>query len=63
MSSPIIWMGMDVHKDTVMVAVFEDESGEVEIVQQLPNDHRKLRRFFERWGGRHRNAAITLAAS
>lgn len=52
MSSSIIWIGMDVHKDTVMVAVFEDGSQEPEIVQQLPNEHRKLRRFFERWSGR-----------
>ena len=27
MSSSIIWIGMDVHKDTVMVAVFEDDIG------------------------------------
>ena len=48
----IIWIGMDVHKDTVMVAVFEGRNGAAEIVQQLPNDTRKLRRFFERWDKR-----------
>lgn len=48
----IIWIGMDVHKDTVMVAVFEDRRSEPEVVQQLPNDPRKLRRFFERWAKR-----------
>jgi hypothetical protein len=43
---------MDVHKDTVMVAVFEDRNGAAEVEQQLPNDARELRRFFERWGKR-----------
>jgi transposase len=49
MSSSIIWIGMDVHKDTVMVAVFRGDAREAEVVQQLPNDLRKLRRFFQRW--------------
>lgn len=52
MSSSIIWIGMDVHKDTVMVAVYTDDAREPEIVQQLPNDPRKLKRFFQRWGRR-----------
>ena len=51
-SSRMIWIGMDVHKDTVMVAVFTDQDREAEIVKQLPNDERKLRRFFERWSKR-----------
>lgn len=49
MSSSIIWIGMDVHKDTVMAAVFEGPAGEPKAVQELPNELRKLRRFFERW--------------
>lgn len=49
MSSSIIWVGMDVHKDTVMVAVYVDAGQEPEIVQQLPNEDRKVRRFLERW--------------
>ena len=52
MSSSMISIGMDVHKDTVMLAVYIDDSREPEIVQQLPNDHRKLKRFFERWSRR-----------
>jgi transposase len=43
---------MDVHKDTIMVAVFVDDAPKPEIVRQLPNDLRKLRRFFDRWTGR-----------
>ena len=35
MSSSIIWIGMDVHKDTVMVAVYVDGGQEPEVVQQL----------------------------
>lgn len=52
MSSSMIWIGMDVHKDTVMVAVYADEAKEPEIVQPLPNDSRKLKRFFDRWSRR-----------
>lgn len=51
-STSMIWIGMDVHKDTVMAAVFMDQKGEPEAVQQLPNDPRKLRRFFDRWAER-----------
>lgn len=49
MSSSIIWIGMDVHKDTVMVAVYVDGGQEPEVVQQLPNEGRKMRRFLDRW--------------
>ncbi len=52
MSSSIIWIGMDVHKDTLMVAVYRGDAREAEVVQQLPNDFRKLRRFFQRWQAR-----------
>lgn len=52
MSSPMIWIGMDVHKDTVMVAVYESDAAEPAVVKQLPNEPRKVRRFFERWSRR-----------
>jgi transposase len=48
----MIWIGMDVHKDTVMAAVYLDNAQEPEIVQQLVNDTRKLKRFFDRWSRR-----------
>jgi len=51
MSSSIIWIGMDVHKDTVMAAVYAGGAREAEVVQQLPYDLRRLRRFFQRWAG------------
>ena len=31
MSSSIIWIGMDVHKDTVMVAVYRGDAREAEL--------------------------------
>jgi transposase len=52
MSSSIIWIGMDVHKDTVMVAVYVDDARDPEVVQELPNESRKLKRFFQRWSRR-----------
>ena len=48
MSRSIIHVGMDVHKDTIMVAVFVDDAPKPELVKQLPNDLSKLRRFFGR---------------
>ncbi len=50
--SSIIWIGMDVHKDSVMLAVYVGDSKDPELVKPLPNDLRKLKRFFERWSRR-----------
>jgi transposase len=43
-----IYVGMDVHKDSVMVALLPESSREPTIVKRLPNEPRKLRRFFDR---------------
>ena len=51
-SESLIFIGMDVHQDSVTLAVFEGASKEPAIVQKLPNDLRKLRRFFDRWAER-----------
>jgi transposase len=51
-SSTIIWIGMDVHKDSVMLAVYDGDSVEPAAVDQLPNDLRKLKRFLDRWSRR-----------
>lgn len=48
MSRSTIYVGMDVHKDSVMVAVFEGFATDPERVERVPNDLPKLRRFFER---------------
>ena len=51
-SESLIFIGMDVHQDSVTLAVFEGASKEPAIVQKLPNDLRKLRRFFDCWAER-----------
>jgi transposase len=45
---PIFWVGLDVHKDSITIAVFRGRDPEPMRVDRLPNDHRKLRRYFER---------------
>jgi transposase len=52
LSESLIFVGMDVHQDSVTLAVFEEASKEPAVVQKLPNDVRKLRRFFDRWAER-----------
>ena len=47
-SSPKIDVGMDVHKDTVMIAVLPEDADMPTIVKQLPNEEAKLRRFLAR---------------
>lgn len=47
-TSPKIYLGMDVHKDTVMIAVLPDSAEKPTIVKQLANDERALRRFLDR---------------
>jgi len=48
MSERKIYVGMDVHKDSVMMAVLPEGAKEPTVVKRLPNEGRKLRRFFER---------------
>ena len=43
-----MFIGMDVHKDSVVVAVLPERASEPTVVKRLPNEARKLRRFFER---------------
>jgi len=46
--SEILYCGMDVHKDTVVVAVFEAAATEPTRVVKLVREPRVLRRFFDR---------------
>lgn len=48
MSTTMFCAGLDVHKDSVTIAVFRDRDAEPMRVDRLPNDHKKLRRYFER---------------
>lgn len=48
MSTSMFSVGLDVHKDSVTIAVFRNRDPEPMRVDRLPNDHKKLRRYFER---------------
>jgi transposase len=43
-----VYVGMDVHKDSVMVAVLPEQAPQPIVVDRLPNDLQVLRRFFAR---------------
>ena len=43
-----LYVGMDVHKDTVMVAVLPAEAAEPTVVKRLPNEASKIRRWLGR---------------
>ena len=46
--SQILWLGMDVHKNTISIAVFG--SGPQPLAEvQVPNEPRRLKRFLDRW--------------
>lgn len=47
-ATPIFWVGLDVHKDSVTAAVFRNRDPEPMQVERLPNDHKRIRRYFER---------------
>ena len=49
-STNLLHVGMDVHKDSVMMAVFAEQGGEPTDVRRVPNEVRKLHRFFDRLG-------------
>lgn len=52
MATSNLFLGLDVHKDSVTAAVFVDHAPEPEWVDRLPNDLHKLRRYFQRLGRR-----------
>ena len=47
-AAPIIYLGLDVHKDTVTIAVLPADAKAPTRIDQYPNDVAKLRRVFER---------------
>src|SRR5439155_454956 len=49
MSDSIIYVGMDVHKDFVMMAVLPADAPRPTRVERVPNEPTHLRRFFRRW--------------
>ncbi|MEX2530565.1 MAG: IS110 family transposase [Gemmatimonadota bacterium] len=48
MSTSMFSVGLDVHKDSVTIAVFRNRDPEPMRVDRLANNHKKLRRYFER---------------
>jgi len=44
----IIYLGMDVHKDSITIAVLPAGARAATQVDRLPNDAAKLRRYLER---------------
>jgi transposase len=52
MTPPILYVGMDVHKDFVVIAVFQGRRQEPLLLERVPFDAHRLRRFFERLTGR-----------
>ena len=48
MSHSIIYLGMDVHKESITVAVLPADAPAPTRLERLPNDAVKLRRFFDR---------------
>lgn len=48
MSERHLYLGMDVHKESVVVAVLRVGAAKPTDARRLPNDRRKLRRFFKR---------------
>lgn len=44
----IFWVGLDVHKDSVTAAVFRGRDPEPLSVDRIPNDPKRIRRYFER---------------
>ncbi len=47
-SSHNFWLGMDVHKESVTIAVFRDRDAEPLRVDRLPYDLKKIRRYVQR---------------
>ena len=44
----IIYVGMDVHKESVTIAVLRDRNQEAEFVRSIKNEKRQIARFFQR---------------
>jgi transposase len=61
MSKPIIWVGLDVHKDSITAAVLEGEESEADVIRLHP-DLLKVRRFFRRLAKRGRVQACYEAS-
>ena len=50
-SPATIWLGLDVHKESVTIAVLRGDAPAPDRVDRLPNDLPKLKRYLERLAG------------
>ena len=50
-SATTIWLGLDVHKESVTIAVLRGDAATPDRVDRLPNDLPKLKRYLERLAG------------
>ena len=50
-SPTTIWLGLDVHKESVTIAVLRGDAPTPDRVDRLPNDLPKLKRYLERLAG------------
>lgn len=48
MKSTTLWVGLDVHKDSVSVAVFEDGRAQQRPAVTIPNEPTQIRKLFSR---------------
>jgi transposase len=60
--SAILWVGMDVHKDFNVIAVFEGASPQPMLVERVPNEPHAMRRFLQRLAKRGRIRACYEAS-
>lgn len=63
LSGPTVYVGMDVHKDSVMVAVLPATAAQPTSVDRLPNDLAVLRRLFARLARNGADVAACYEAS
>ncbi len=49
MKTPWKFVGLDVHKETIAVAVFDQTGNEPEAEFEIPNDSVKIRNLFKKW--------------
>ena len=62
-SPTIIWLGLDVHKESVTIAVLCGDAQAPDRVDRLPNDLPKLKRYLERLAGQGPLRAVYPATS
>ena len=58
-----VYVGMDVHKDSVMIAVLPEGEREPTLVKRLSHDPRGIRRLLDRLARRMRFAPVTRRAA